>query len=245
MPLSVAGARPPAPSSGLQAFRLLTPVSSANAAASVTNPAAFVTHTTASVTHTTACVTNAAVSELIEAQAVICCRARQQKVPPPNPNAINHQPAVRGGGGRGVGGPCTVLLSRPAINTVRIALSPRTMHQQPQFPGHPLQKRPRPRRYRHHGQPILLVQPAHHRQNRLHRSRTGLLENPLHQPEILPIDPPRRRPLIPQRRLHHLRHLCWNNVRHHGNQPRAAHAEHPQRHSIVARINLKPLRCLA
>jgi hypothetical protein len=50
MPLSVAGARPPAPGSGLQAFRLLTPVSLAKAAASVTNSAAFVTHTTASVT---------------------------------------------------------------------------------------------------------------------------------------------------------------------------------------------------
>ena len=116
MPLSVAGARPPAPSSGLQAFRLLTPVSSATRPP-VTNPAAFVTHTTASVTHTTACVTNAAVSELIEAQAVICCRARQQKSP--SEPQCNQSPARSEGRGRGrgEGGPCTVLLSRPAINT--------------------------------------------------------------------------------------------------------------------------------
>ena len=142
---------------------------------------------------------------------------------------------------RGEGGPCPVLSSRtaPSITTpgfsipysplpipcdssihVRIALSPRTMHQQPQFPGHPLQKRPRSRRHRHHRQPILLLQLAHHRQNRLHRSGS-FPENPLHQPEIFRIDPPCRRPLIAQRRPHHLRHLRRNNVRHNGHRPRA------------------------
>ena len=55
-PAGFPGARLLAPSvRGSRPLRLLTPVSSANAAASVTNPAAFVTHTAACNTHDRLC----------------------------------------------------------------------------------------------------------------------------------------------------------------------------------------------
>ena len=51
--------------------------------------------------------------QLIETQAVICCRARQQQVPPCEPQCNQSPARSEGGGGWGVGAGSTVLLFRP------------------------------------------------------------------------------------------------------------------------------------